>query len=338
MTTRPPVRRPSMADVAKVAGVSHQTVSRVLNDPESVRADTRERVSAAMAQLGYQRNRAARALARSASDVIGVISAGGGRFGPTQALHAVEEAARKAGYVATHVPVSTGGVGQSEHLAALDAQGIVVIAPTTELVDEIMTEWREKPVVLVAAGAKTGPLVSVVAVDQDFGARLAVQHLAELGHRRVHHIAGPEEWLDAASRVIGWRAECEDLGLEPGILVQATWEAKDGYTATEELLDADPDLTAIFAANDQLALGAIRALAAHGKQVPADVSVVGFDDIEGAAYFTPALTTVLQPFDEVGAQAIEVLLGMMAGAPVDRRTLEPQLVVRESAAPPPSVR
>lgn len=321
-----------MADVAQIAGVSHQTVSRVLNNPASVKVATRERVEAAMAELDYQRNRAARALARSTSEVIGIISSGEAWFGPTRALRAIEDAARAAGYVPTHVPVPVPADTEwaVDHLLSLDADGIVVIAPTTHAVAAIADRSLNRPVVLVAAGAKPAPGISVVAVDQVLGARLAVRHLAELGHTRIHHISGPPEWFDAAARVVGWREECAALGLREGLLAQASWDAADGYTAANELLDQDPALSAIFAANDLLALGATSAIIQRGARVPEDISVVGFDDIEGADYFIPALTTVRQPFGEVGSLAIETLLQMISGGPPALRISEPHLVVRKS--------
>lgn len=336
MTAAPGARRPSLADVAKVAGVSHQTVSRVINDPDTVKEFTRVRVTEAMAALGYSRNLAARALASSRSRLIGVISAGEARFGPTHALHAVEEAARRAGYISTHVPATSQAeaTAAAQHLFAVGVEGIVVIAPTMSQVEEITASRRDTPVVLIAAGAPVVEGVSVVAVNQELGARLAVRHLAELGHSRIHHLAGPRMWFDATTRVAGWRAACEELGVEAGRLVQGSWDARDGFAAANELLRAEPDAAAIFAANDLMALGAIRALRLAGLAVPADVSVVGFDDSEGTDYYLPALTTVRQPFVEVGQQAIRVLLGMIDGDPASSWASEPELVVRESAAPP----
>ena len=329
------VRRPSMADVAQVAGVSHQTVSRVLNDPATVKEETRARVLAAMSTMGYQRNMAARALARSASELIGIVSTGESRFGATHAIHAVEEAARQVGYMSTHVAATS--VAEIEnvmgHLLAAGTDGIVVIAPTRQQAADIISHWSAAPVVLVAASAPTREGVSVVAVDQELGARLAVRHLASLGHRRIHHISGPLAWFDAATRVAGWRSECEILGIEAGREIEGGWDAVDGHAGMNRLLDEDPGLTAVFCANDLLALGALRALWLRGRKVPEDVSVVGFDDMEGADFFAPPLTTVKPPFADVGRLAITVLLDMIASQSDSVSTLDPHLVVRQSTAP-----
>ncbi|HHW83227.1 MAG TPA: substrate-binding domain-containing protein [Actinomycetales bacterium] len=325
-----------MSDVALVAGVSHQTVSRVLNTPDAVRETTRERVTQAMAELGYRPNLAARALARARSPLLGVISAGEARFGPTHALHAVEEAAQAAGYISTHVPAisPTQAREATDHLFSVGVAGIVVVAPTHELADRIVARRRDTPVVLIAAGAPISEGVSVVAVDQELGARLAVRHLAELGHTRIHHLSGPPRWFDAHTRVIGWQEECHALGLEQGLLVEGGWDAADGFAATNRLLAAGASVEAIFAANDLMALGAIRALRMRGLDVPGDVSVVGFDDAEGTDFYLPPLTTVRQPFAHVGRLAIEVLLTMLDGESATSRSPEPELVVRESAASP----
>lgn len=324
-----------MMDVAKLAGVSHQTVSRVLNDPDAVRPATREAVLAAMQRLKYQRNMAARALASQRTHLLGVITAGEARFGPTNALHAVAEAARKAGYIASSMPATSVSetVEATGHLFNAGVDGIVAIAPTRTETNRITSARRQTPVVLIAADAPTSEGVSVVAVDQREGARQAVRHLASLGHRRIHHISGPREWFDAETRVIGWKEECAALGLEPGELVETTWDADGGYNAATELLAREPHPTAIFAANDLLALGAMQALRRAGLSVPDHVSMVGFDDTEGADFYMPPLTTVRQPFADVGTLAISVLLEMIAGAPERFQCIPPTLIERESTAP-----
>nr|NLD41078.1 LacI family transcriptional regulator [Actinomycetales bacterium] len=324
-----------MSDVAKLAGVSHQTVSRVLNTPEAVRESTRERVVEAMTTLGYRPNLAARALASSKSQLLGIMSAGEARFGPTHAIHGVEQAARLADYLTTHLPATNPAEAEeaTQHLLGAGVGGIVVIAPTHQLADQITAHRRNTPVVLLAAGAPVSEGVSVVSVNQELGARLAVRHLAKLGHPLIHHISGPPRWFDAHTRVMGWRTECEALGVEHGLLVEGGWDAADGFAATNTILASGAPLGAIFAANDLLALGAIRALRKRGLSVPEDVSVVGFDDSEGADFYVPSLTTVRQPFALVGRLAIEVLLRMIDGEPASSSSVEPELVVRESTTP-----
>lgn len=331
-STRSAPRRPSMADVAKVAGVSHQTVSRVLNSPEAVRETTRVRVTEAMEKLGYRPNLAARALASSRSALLGIMSSGEARFGPTHAIHGVEEAARLAGYISTHVPATSPeeAKGATDHLLNAGVAGIVVIAPTHDLTNQITAHRRNTPVVLVAAGAPVSEGVSVVSVNQELGARLAVRHLAGLGHRVIHHLSGPPRWFDAHTRFLGWRDECDVLGVDSGLLVEGGWDAADGYDAMTKIMASGAPLGAVFAANDLMALGAISALRRRDLQVPADVSIVGFDDVEGADFYLPPLTTVRQPFARVGRLAIRALLEMIEGAPASTHSVEPDLVVRES--------
>lgn len=323
-----------MLDVARLAGVSHQTVSRVLNEHPSVRPETRARVQAAISELGYRRNSAARALATRRSSTLGLLTATSSRSGPASTLVAVEEAARAAGL---WVSVASLGVYDPDSVrSALDhfldqgVDGIVVIAPVEEAVHAASAVATVVPTVVVAPLVVPGALA--VAVDQRRGARLVVAHLATLGHTRIAHLAGPVGWLDAAEREAGWRDELAARGLEPGPLVRGDWTAASGFTAAASL-DAGP--TAIFAANDEMALGLVRALVEQGRQVPADVSVAGFDDIEVAGFALPPLTTVRQDFAELGRAAVRTLLDRLAGGTAEPATLvEPVLTVRASTAAP----
>ncbi|ROS76669.1 LacI family transcriptional regulator [Cellulomonas sp. PhB143] len=330
-----------MADVAQVAGVSHQTVSRVLNGHPSVRPQTRARVLAAIESLGYRRNSAARALVTSRSATIGVVTTGSPLYGPTSTLFAIERAARDAGYfVSVAALASYDGEAMRtvlEHLMSQGVEGIVVIAPQDDVAAAVDSFSSPVPVVLVAAreGAGTG---LEVAVDQRAGARLATEHLVSLGHERIMHLSGPDDWFDARERVLGWRDAMADAGLgTAGLLAAGDWSAERGYRSGLGLADrtgaARP--TAVFAGNDQLALGLLRAFWERGVRVPDDVSVVGFDDVEGAAYLVPALTTVRQPFDELGRECLDVLVAALGDVAVARDVaIAPRLVVRSSTAPP----
>ncbi|PFG42343.1 LacI family transcriptional regulator [Isoptericola jiangsuensis] len=343
-------RRPSMADVAAVAGVSHQTVSRVLNGHPSVREETRGRVLAAIDELGYRRNSAARALVTSRSATLGVVTTGSALFGPTSTLIAVEEAARDRGYfvsVATLRTYDTASMHQVlEHFMDQGVDGIVVIAPHDEVAAAVESFRAPVPVVVVAAlddpsgavHAGEGSSTMSLAVDQRLGARRATEHLLDLGHRDVVHVGGPHDWFDARERAAGWREAMESRGLVPARPRVRSWSAADGYAAGRDLaeaLAAGEGPTAVFAGNDQLALGVLRALWERGVRVPDDVSVVGFDDVDGAAYFVPPLTTVRQPFAALGARGVEMLLAALEGASVPVQRIEPELVVRSSTAPPP---
>lgn len=334
----PPQRRPSMTDVAALAGVSHQTVSRVLNTPTAVRPDTRERVEAAIKELGYRRNTSARALVTRRTRLIGVVNPGQARFGPANTTVAIEEAANQAGYATTLAVIRDARPETVE--AALDVfqefgvEGIVFVAPVTQVAPAAAKLSTTLPVVMVAAGLRETATLHVVAVDQATGARLATRHLIELGHERILHVAGPSEWFDARSRIVGWRDEMTAAGLEVPPIISGGWDPQHGYEVARTLVRERRLPTAIFAANDSMALGILRAFHEAGVRVPDDVSVVGFDDVEGAGYYEPPLTTVRQPFAAVGQRSIEVLLAALSGAPASRTLIAPELVVRASCSAP----
>lgn len=330
-----PGRPPAMSDVAALAGVSHQTVSRVLNDHPSVRPETRARVLEAIARLGYRRNVAARALVTRRTGTLGVVTSGSALFGPSSTLIALEEAARDAGYF-TSVATVAGWRGDGldralEHFLDQGVEGIAVVAAHDDAIAAVQRFAPPVPVVMV--GPKDVPGLLSVAVDQVTGARLATRHLLDLGHRDVVHLSGPTDWLDARARVRGWREELEAAGVRPPEPVAGDWSAGRGYEVGRELV-ADGLPTAVFAANDQLALGLLHAFAEAGVRVPQDVSVVGFDDVEGSAHFVPPLTTVRQEFRSLGPRCLEMLLGAIAGREVSSELVPPRLVVRASTGAP----
>lgn len=325
-----------MEDVARVAGVSHQTVSRVLNAHPNVSPKTRERVEKAIAELGYRRNTAARSLVTRRSQTIGVLGSEMSQYGPSNTLLGVQQAARDAGYF-----VSIAGLREVTPDTIKDAlghfldqavDGIVVVVPhpgTFEVLHEISV-----PVPLVAVGSSGDERLSGAAVDQRLGARLAVEHLVALGHRKIGHLSGPADWIDAASRIEGWREAMADAGLEASVLVEGDWSAECGYRAGLKLAE-ERNVTALFAANDQMALGVLRAFHEAGVRVPEDISVVGYDDQPEAAYFIPPLTTVNQDFEELGRRCIQVMLDDLengtAGTAV---VVEPRLIVRSTTSAP----
>jgi DNA-binding LacI/PurR family transcriptional regulator len=330
-------RPPGMQDVARLAGVSHQTVSRVLNHHPSVRPETRERVQAAIGTLGYRRNSAARALARNRSGTIGLLAASTSRSGPVSTLVAVEEASRAAGmYVnitslRVYDPASVRAA--LDHFLDQGVEGIIAIAPVQAAVDAATAGAHDLPTVIIAPPDEAGRAALHVAVDQRAGARLAVRHLVGLGHRGIAHLGGPPAWRDAAERATGWREELAVAGLPAAPLLPGDWTAASGYAAAQGW--SGDGVTAVFAANDLMALGLVRGLSEQGLRVPADVSVVGFDDIEVTGYSLPPLTTVRQDFGDLGRAAVRVLLARLAGQQPSAPTLiEPELVVRASTAPP----
>jgi DNA-binding LacI/PurR family transcriptional regulator len=327
-----------MADVAKLAGVSHQTVSRVINDSAHVRPQTRRRVLAAMRELDYRPNPAARALVTGRSRTLGVVSFDTTLYGPASTLFAIEQAAHAAGYFITIVSLlaldRVSVLNAIERLRVQGVDGILVISPQEGAAEALVNLPADVPLVAVEAGPKQS--VPVVAVDQFGGAASATRLLLELGHRTVWHIAGPPDWLEAQQRVQGWRSTLAAAGVEaPPPVLTGDWSPRSGYQLGQRLAEVD-DVTAVFVANDQMALGVLRALHERGRQIPGAVSVVGFDDIPEAQYFTPPLTTVRQDFGEMGRSALRLMLDVMRGAgePTARLTVAPELVVRRSTGPP----
>jgi DNA-binding LacI/PurR family transcriptional regulator len=335
-----PWRPAVMADVAKLAGVSHQTVSRVINGYTHVRPETRQRVLAAMDRLDYRPNPAARALVTGRSGTVGVVSFDTTLYGPASTLFAIEQAAHAAGYFITIVSLlaidRASVLDAIERLRVQGVDGILVITPHEGAAEALVNLPTGVPVVAVEAGRPDS--VPLVAVDQHSGAVAATQLLLDLGHRTVWHVAGPHDFLEAQQRLEGWRATLEAAGAEiPPVLV-GDWSPRSGYQVGLQLAQ-DPDATAVFVSNDQMALGLLRALHEHGREIPREMSVVGFDDIPEAQYFMPPLTTVRQNFAEVGRGSLRLLLEVMRGGQAPQHlAVAPELVVRRSTAPPPDGR
>jgi DNA-binding LacI/PurR family transcriptional regulator len=335
------VRGPAMTDVARLAGVSHQTVSRVLNGHPNVREQTRLRVQAAIAELGYRPNRAARALVTGRSQVIGVVAQNTTLYGPASLLAALEQTAAEEGFA-----VSVGSVRDLDRVSIAEVverhlahrvAGIVVIAPVESAGEAL--EHLPKDVPLVTVDGDPRRAVPLVTVDQVAGARDATRHLLEAGHRTVWHVSGPADWFDSAGRIDGWREALRAAGAEVPPLVPADWSAASGYRCGQ-MLARMPEVTAVFTANDHLALGVLRALHEYGRRVPDEISVVGFDDVPEAAYFIPPLTTVRPDFAAVARASLDLLLAQLEPGVVGelRQTVAPTLIPRHSVAPPPPAR
>ncbi len=330
--SRPPV----MADVARLAGVSHQTVSRVLNEHPNVRPLTRDKVLAAIRELAYRPNAAARTLVTRRTHTLGVITADTMLYGPTSMLYGFERAAHDAYFVSV---ASLPALDRRSMLDAVDRvlgqgiEGIIVIATHDTAVAALAHVPAEVP--LVAVGCGTRASVTSVAIDNTAGAAEATRYLLGLGHRTVRHVAGPLVALDAKERVEGWRQALREAGAPEPAVLAGDWSASSGYELGGQLA-AEPGLTAVFCANDTMALGVVRALAERGLRVPEDVSIVGFDDVPEAGFYLPPLTTVRQDFGEVGRQALSTLVDRMSGAiPAGHRVrVAPELIVRASAAGP----
>jgi DNA-binding LacI/PurR family transcriptional regulator len=326
-----------MADVARLAGVSQQTVSRVLNDSPHVRDDTRARVQEAVRKLEYRPNRLARALVTGRTRTLGVVSFDTTLHGPASTLLGIERAAHDAGYFVSIASIGSLGSssvgGAIERLREQTVDGILVIAPQESAAQALRHMRSDVPVAATEAGAHDG--VPLVAVDQVAGARAATQHLLDLGHRTVWHVSGPLDWYEARDRIDGWRATLDAAGATQPAVLAGDWSARSGYELGLELA-REHGVTAVFAGNDQMALGVVRAQHERELRIPADISVVGFDDIPEAAFFTPPLTTVRQNFNEVGRRAVLTLLGQLESGARDgtRETIAPELIIRASAAAP----
>ncbi len=329
------VRAPNIRDVARLAGVSYQTVSRVLNDSPNIRPATKQRVLDVINELGFRPNQAARTLVTSRSRTIGVLTSQTAFYGPTTSLHAIEQAAREAGYL-----ISTTSLATSDRAAILDGlqhlmsqaiEGLVVIAPQVTVLDAVKELAFNVP--LVTLDSTDRDAARSLAVDQFAGARLATRHLIDLGHEEIVHVAGPQDWIEAEARMRGFLQEIGDADLRTHPPILGDWTADFGHHAGRQLARFR-DFTAVFAANDQMALGLMHAFREAGLNVPGDVSVVGFDDIPESAHFWPPLTTVHQDFAELGRRAIRLLLGELGTDSDDAgHRIVPELVIRESTGP-----
>lgn len=332
-----PRARASINDVAVHAGVSAQTVSRVANGQTNVRPETRDRVLASMQALGYRPNSAARNLKSGRFRSIGVVSFNLETLGNERTLDAIAVSAAASGYTTMLLPVAdptelevAGAFGRLEEQAV---DGIILIMSAELGSPDELKLTAGLPLVIVDSDAT--PPYTVVDTDQEQGARLAVEHLFELGHRDILHVAGPEKSFSARRRRAGYLRTMEAAGLPARPVMFGNWTASSGRALGEVIVaQADPP-TAVFAANDQMALGLLNAFHRHGWQVPAFISVVGFDDADDAAAYWPSLTTVHQRFDEVGRRATTELIAMIDGETDEHTTslIPTSLVVRESSGP-----
>ncbi|MFJ6653444.1 LacI family DNA-binding transcriptional regulator [Microbacterium sp. NPDC091313] len=319
--------RVSMADVAERAGVSAQTVSRVANGSPRVDPATRARVERAMADLGYRVHRAARALRTGRSRTLGVVVSTLASVGNSRMLEAVAELAADSDY-ALAVAIARGESGLADAFGRLRDQavdGVIVLNEASSL-----TRGAPLPpgLPVVVVDAPADERFASVQTDHAGGAAAAVRHLLERGVSTVHHLAGPADSFAAAERERGWRAALAAAGASAPEVVRGDWTSASGHAAGERLGAA----AAVFAANDQMALGLLRAFADAGRAVPAEVGVVGFDDVVDSAQYRPPLTTVRQDFAELGRRAVAALVAVVEGAPAPAPEIVPaELVVRASS-------
>jgi len=336
-----PARRVSMADVARLAGVSSQTVSRVSTGHPGVVDATRRQVLDAMQQLGYRPNSAARALKLGEFRTIGIIVFTLSTTGNSRTVEAIATHAAQEGYAITLIPVAAptqdGVLGAFTRLGELAVDGIIVIMEVHLL--DATTVTLPPGVQVLVVDSDAGDRYTVVDTDQADGARQAVRHLLDLGHRTVWHVTGPAESFAAERRAGAWRETLREAGRPVPPIQRGDWSAESGYRAGLTLAD-DPACTAVFAANDQMALGLLRAFHERGRRVPAEISIIGFDDIPDSSSFIPPLTTVHQDFAEVGRRCVQGLLRQIRHEAAGPGTVlvPTRLVIRHSTAAPPAGR
>lgn len=321
-----------MIDVAKHCGVSHQTVSRVLNNHPNVSQKTRDQVLRSMEVLGYRPNLVARALVTGKSATIGVLSHDTTLYGPASTLHAVQSAAREKGYKTSILSLKTPDkesiISGISELMNEGVDGIVIIAPQIKSTNEISDLIGRFPAVLVEN--ESSESLPSVNIDQQFGASEVTKHLVSLGHKKIAHITGARDWYETKMRLKGFKKALTSSKLETSFVWEGDWSAKSGYERTKEIIK-NKEITAIFAGNDAMALGALKAISEAGLKVPLNISLVGFDDLPESRYLTPALTTVSQDFQAMGEQALRILLSMIDKDPARIHVgIQPEIIVRAS--------
>jgi DNA-binding LacI/PurR family transcriptional regulator len=331
---------PSIRDVAAAAGVSYQTVSRVLNDSPKVSPDTRRLVLDVIGRLDYRPNRAARALGSGRAKAVTVVTADTTLYGYASTLRGIEEAARTQGLAVGVRVVESDLVGDVRHavdyVSDPSAGSVIVVAFDAAGAGVLRALPDGVPAVAATeAGGLADSPRTMLFLDERQAAAEATRHLLDLGHRTVHHVAIPSE-TGTSARQAGWRDVLEAAGAPVPPVERAGWEPHSAYLAGRELA-ADPQVTAILCGNDDTALAVRRGLYEAGRDVPGDVSLVGFDDVPGAAYWTPALTTVRMDFVALGRACLAAVVAEVTGeAQPEPDLAPPRLVVRESTAPPPS--
>lgn len=330
-------RAPGQVDVAKLAGVSTQTVSRVMSGQSNVRPETARRVLAAVEELGYRVHAAAASLASGRTRTLGVVVVSNVQYSSAAISIGIEAVAADHGYTVTTAAVSNHAsiaafAEAFDRLERQGAEGVILLAPV-EFDDPAMQARLDRtPTVQVERRSGGDGFV----VDQTEIGRLATAHLLDLGHATVWHVSGDDFWLESRQRRDGWADVLAERGVTPPPVIPGDWTPESGYRAGRTIA-AIPDATAVFVASDEMAFGVIRALHEAGRAVPEDVSVVSVDDIALAAYASPALTTVRQPFEAVGRAAAAQVIALVEGTPTtELPEIRATLVVRSSTAAPRS--
>ena len=341
-------KKPTIYEVAKEAGVSRQTVSRVLNNRPDVSVETRKRVKDIIEKLEYQPSAVARSLSLRKSYTLGVVTAGLKYIGPSRTLSGITKEAEELGYgllLKELASFSANNVSPllqwfQSHLV----DGIIWAAP--EIGDN--RNWLEGlaaeiniPIIFLTMEKKES--VSIVAIDNYLGGRMATEHLLNLGRKNIGHITGPLDWWEARERKQGWEDALSSAGIQPidHMWVEGNWSSKSGKFAMRELLNKFPEMDAVFVGNDQMALSVLQTAWEEGKKVPGDLAVIGFDGIPEAEFYSPPLSTIYQNQDEIGRTAVQELIRLVNEKLDDEQeikprhiTIKPELVIRQSTQIP----
>lgn len=331
-------KRPNLHDVARLAGVSHTTVSRVLNNEQYVKEETASRVRLAMSDLGYRPNLSARSLVTNKSTILGVlIIPDSNLVGSLRILTAINLEASKVGFqtsITSSENTSVEGLRNAMHrLLDQNPAGVVIISSRKDGLDELVLVAQNFPLVFCKAGPDS--FEYRVKLENEAAAISATNHLISWGHREIVHLSGPLGLIDSDERRLGFEKAMHESGLGSEMIYEGDWSADSGYNLGQKLIKSKRNFTAVFAGNDKMALGLIHALKANNMRVPNDVSLVGFDDLEESKHFRPALTTVRQDFEEFGSRSVAMIQSQISGetAPILNPIL-PELVSRNSCAQP----
>ncbi|MGC5170057.1 LacI family DNA-binding transcriptional regulator [Microbacterium sp. DT81.1] len=336
MTQPSPSKAPKIADVARVAGVSVPTVSRYLNGTTPVSDRLRERIAAAITQLGYRPNSAARALALGRRSMIAILAGNSSRFGWARTIQGIEVSARQEGYASIISVVdsaSEADVSEAVELVlAENLAGVIVLEfdePGRAVLEALSSTL---PTVAVSGGDPSDPSIPYALLDERAAGRNLTEHLLSLGHETVHHVSQPTMG-QSLGRTEGWRAALEEAGAPVPPVLSCTWDPATGYAAGQALADQD-DVTAVFCANDDIAIAVMRAFSDNGIEVPHDIAVMGFDNQPLAQFWAPSLSTVHQDFDDLGARAFGLLSALIGGSSQPQNSIVvPEMIIRESTEP-----
>lgn len=341
-------KRATIKEVARAAGVSMQTVSRVLNDRPDVSAETRRRIQDIILELGYSPNVLARGLIQGRTHTIGVVGYGLSYYGPARVLTGIERRANEVGYSLLlsllREPETDQGEEIFQNLLARQVDGIIWAVPEIGAnLEWVVEQHRQLSVPMVFINMQPATGIAVTAVDNFQGGRMAGQHLIDQGCRKIGIITGPLSWWESRQRLLGWRDALHSAGLpdSDSLVVEGDWYPASGAAGMDKLLCRHPDLEAVFASNDPMAVGAMQTANRLGRSIPESLAIVGYDDVPEAAFYSPALTTIRQPLVELGALAVDTFLQILADQSIRGSPdlpgpvwIQPQLVIRESTIRP----